>query len=184
MFHVVSCYGTDLIKYEDLECEISMHFYRVRVRSFTRRIYGSLGRMDKTKSFFLLCILIPGCWLHCKKIMYEFSSFLPMHAMENRDFIRQFIAEYPPPENIGFIPDQFNNLGWNWHNTAIVLSDYVDDTYFNGVSPFGVECDEAFGTITLMERLIGGTMKIGAKIHHGQLFSHNAIFVENLSPTL
>ena len=107
-----------------------------------------------------------------------------MHAMENRDFIRQFIAEYPPPENIGFIPDQFNNLGWNWHNTAIVLSDYVDDTYFNGVSPFGVECDEAFGTITLMERLIGGTMKIGAKIHHGQLFSHNAIFVETLSPTL
>ncbi|CAN7069714.1 unnamed protein product [Brassica rapa subsp. trilocularis] len=109
MFHVVECYGTDLIKYEDLECEINMSFYKVKTRSFTRRIYGSLGRMDV---------------LH------------------------------------GRLRDDEEEI------------------------PFGFECDEAFDTITLMERLIGGAMKIDAKIHHGQLFSHNAIFVETLSPTL
>lgn len=65
MFHVVSCYGTDLIKYEDLECEISMHFYRVRGRSFTRRIYGSLGRMD----------VLPGQLRDDEEEMYDHFTF-------------------------------------------------------------------------------------------------------------
>ncbi|KAG5377399.1 hypothetical protein IGI04_041995 [Brassica rapa subsp. trilocularis] len=129
MFHVVECYGTDLIKYEDLECEINMSFYKVKTRSFTRRIYGSLGRMD----------VLHGRLRDDEEEMYDHFTFQIL----------------------------FVNSLLNTHRRETL------DSY-----PI------TFDTITLMERLIGGAMKIDAKIHHGQLFSHNAIFVETVSPTL
>ncbi|CAF1791391.1 uncharacterized protein LOC106370696 [Brassica napus] len=141
VFPVVECYGTEVLTSENSETEINVPFYRVRGRSFTRTIFRP------TEGFDLLLGQVRD-----EAPMYEFSPYLPLDALENRENLHQCILEYPPPENIRVIPDQFNNLGWNWYHTATVLSDYVHDVVFNNNIPFAVEGDEAFGTVTLMRQ--------------------------------
>ncbi|KAJ0243931.1 hypothetical protein HA466_0199120 [Hirschfeldia incana] len=140
-FNVVECYGTDFLGNENLGIDIDQPFYRVRGKSFDRMIYRPIGSMD----------VLLGQSRDDDEEMYEFFSFLPVEAMQNRDLLLQSIAEFPPPAHIRVIPEQFDNLGWNWNNFATILADYVDNANnLDGVNPFGVEGVEAFGTITLI----------------------------------
>ncbi|CAH8379826.1 unnamed protein product [Eruca vesicaria subsp. sativa] len=138
--HVVEFYGINVHTNNDSDMYVTLPGYRVTGSSFTRMIYRPIDGMDVLLS-----------QLRDQEEMYV--THRHAQARTNRESFRQSIAEYPPAARI--VPHPFDALAWNWNDTATALSDYVDDSHFNNLTPFVVEGDEAFGTVCLYRQANG-----------------------------